>query len=166
MKQFLKGLAILTLSWGTFFSFAFTYGIKQLPAIENKVVNEENLYWYKAEITSVYDGDTYTCMVSLGMNVYKEEKLRAWGIDTPELRGEEKVFGKRVRDTVRNRILNTTVYIKTFKDKKGKYGRYLGEVFYVRGDSLINLNKQLVDEQYASEYMMAGEEFSKPLIFK
>jgi micrococcal nuclease len=162
-SQFLKGLAIVIAAWGTLFTLAFTYGVKSAPVID---VNEENIYWYKAEVESVYDGDSYTCMVAMGMGVYKTTKVRSWGINTPEVRGDSKIEGLKVRDSVRNRILNKTVYIKTRKDKKGKYGRYLCEVFYIRNNALININKQLVDEGFAVEYMMGNDDFSTSKILE
>jgi micrococcal nuclease len=51
------------------------------------------MYEYKALIISVYDGDTVTALVDLGFFVKKEAKLRLYGIDTPEIRGEEREKG-------------------------------------------------------------------------
>ncbi len=84
-----------------------------------------------------------------------------WGIDTPELRGDEKIFWKEVRDFVREKILWKTILIKTYKDKKGKYWRYLAEVFYEENDKYINLNKQLVEKDFAKEYLKKKREFSE-----
>ena len=48
-----------------------------------------NLYFYKANVTSVYDGDTITADIDLGLGVFiKKQKLRLSRIDAPELRGE------------------------------------------------------------------------------
>lgn len=118
------------------------------------------LYLYKAKIVSVYDGDTYTALVDLGFGITMQIKLRAFGIDTPELRGEEKEDGKRVRDYVRGMILDKEVIIRTVKDKKGKYGRYLAEVFYKLGDEYINLNKSLVDKNFATIYLLGNSNFT------
>jgi len=53
---------------------------------------EQNLYHYKAHITKVYDGDTVTADIHLGFNmVMRKQKLRLLGIDTPEIRGEERL---------------------------------------------------------------------------
>jgi len=41
----------------------------------------DNLYFYKAIIRSVYDGDTATADIDLGFNCWmKNEKLRFYGI--------------------------------------------------------------------------------------
>jgi len=108
------------------------------------------LYTYKAKIVAVYDGDTVTALVDLGFKVQKEMKLRLTGIDTPELRGDEREEGLKVRDYVRGLILDKDVTIKTSKDKQGKYGRYLAEIF-IEG-SIISLNTHLIDKEMATEY--------------
>ena len=63
------------------------------------------------------------------MSLLKKQKIRLLGINTPEVRGSEKSQGIISRDALRQRILGKVVIIKTSKDKKGKYGRWLGEVF-------------------------------------
>lgn len=110
-----------------------------------------NMFTYKAKIISVYDGDTVTAVVDLGFRVSVEMKLRLLGIDTPEMRGIEKVQGKIVRDIVREMILNDTVTIITKKDKQGKYGRYLATIILENG---MNLNLWLINEGYAKPFMI------------
>jgi micrococcal nuclease len=109
---------------------------------------ENNFYLYKAVITEVYDGDTCTAQVDLGFNVSFEMKLRLYGIDTPELRLEEREEGLRVRDLVREMILGKKVIIQTHRDRTGKYGRYLAEIFI---DDL-NLNNWLLESGNAKPY--------------
>ena len=49
-----------------------------------------NLYFYKAKVTSVYDGDTITADIDLGLGVFVTgEKLRLSRINAPEIRGDE-----------------------------------------------------------------------------
>ncbi len=105
------------------------------------------MYEYKVkEVIKVYDGDTITVILDLGFNVTKLEIIRFAWINAPELRGEEHDQGIISRDFVREQIKNArNITIKTFKDHKGKYGRYIGEV-YVDG---VNLNKMLVSEGLA-----------------
>jgi len=106
-------------------------------------------YKYKAFVVGVYDGDTITVDIDLGMDTWKKNvKLRLARIDTPEVRGAEKIAGKQVRDYVRVLILDQEIVISTTKDKTGKYGRYLAEV--VVGD--MNLNDHLVELGMATKY--------------
>lgn len=107
------------------------------------------MYHYNAKIVAVYDGDTVTAVVDLGFNISFKMKLRLLGIDTPELRGADKIEGKRVRDIVRGMILDKQVEIKTKRDKTGKYGRYLATIFI---DGL-NLNQYLLDNNLAVPFM-------------
>lgn len=90
----------------------------------------QNLYHYRAFVDSVYDGDTITATVDLGFNVsVKKEKFRLYRINAPEVRGEEREEGLISRDWLRERILGKEVILVTKKDKKGKYGRWLADVW-------------------------------------
>ena len=61
------------------------------------------------------------------------------------MRGENKIKGKEARDALRNKLADKKIYLKTIKDKKGKYGRYLGIIYL--GDE--NINDWLVENGYA-----------------
>ncbi|UOF79335.1 thermonuclease [Caudoviricetes sp.] len=109
-------------------------------------------YAYSAKIIDVYDGDTLTAEIDLGFNVKFITKLRLLNIDAPEVRGFESLLGLRSRDYVRHRVLNKIVTIKTVKDSKDKYGRYLADIWYNEGADpyiYINLNDELVDRGLA-----------------
>ena len=110
-----------------------------------------NLYYYKANATSVYDGDTFTADIDLGLGVFiKKQKLRLSRIDAPELRGEERGTGLLSRDFLRDKIDGKQIIIQTIKDKKGRYGRYLAEVFLIDvSNNLVNINDLLVDNGFA-----------------
>jgi micrococcal nuclease len=118
----------------------------------------EGLHNYRiSKVVSVYDGDTITVDIDLGFNmIMRNQKLRLYGINTPEVRGEEKEEGKKVRDFVRELLLdNDDVWIKSYKDKSGKYGRWLATVYY-KIDADIkynNLNNLLIELDMAIEYM-------------
>ena len=113
----------------------------------------KSLYTYRAKIVSVYDGDTVRADIDLGLSIWaRNEKMRLFGIDTPELRGgtpESKRKGYAARDFLRSKVLGKTVIIKTIRDKKGKYGRYLAEIF-IDG---VNINELLIEKGHAVEYM-------------
>jgi micrococcal nuclease len=107
------------------------------------------LYKYRAKIEKIYDGDTVTrAVIDLGFHVEFEVPLRLSGIDTPELRGEERPQGIIARDRLRELILGEEVIIETERDKTGKYGRYLATIYY-KGK---NINQQLLDEGLAGVY--------------
>ena len=103
-------------------------------------------FTYKAIIRSVYDGDTVTADIDLGFHTWIHgEKLRLARINAPEVRGDERPAGILARDWLRKQILGKTVIIRTIKDKKGKYGRYIAEILL----DGININDALVSNGYA-----------------
>ncbi len=72
-----------------------------------------------------------TADIDLGFHVWLHgEKLRLSRINTPEVRGKERPEGLISRDWLRKKIKGKESIIKTVKDKKGKYGRYLVEIFF------------------------------------
>lgn len=105
-------------------------------------------YVYKAEIISVFDGDTCTAIVDLGMNVSVRVKLRLNSINAPEVRGADKLGGIKSRDYLRSLILNRDVIIKTYKDKTEKYGRWLADIWV---DNIF-VNESMVESGHAVRY--------------
>jgi len=107
------------------------------------------MYNYRARVISIYDADTMTLEIDLGFHIKITEKVRLMGIDTPELRTKnkkEKKLGYEARDYLRELILNKEVIINT--EKKGKFGRYLVDVYY----DDININNELIRKGYAKSY--------------
>ena len=112
---------------------------------------ESFLYHYRALIISVYDGDTVRADIDLGCKVWiRNEPLRLLGIDAPEIRGEERPRGLVSRDFLRELILGKEVFIRTLKDRKGKYGRYLAEI-YLEGEDR-SVNQIMIDSGMAEDY--------------
>ena len=112
---------------------------------------EDQLYNYRAIVKSVYDGDTYTVDIDLGLNVWMHDaKLRLARINTPEVRGEQREQGLKSRDFVKGLIDGKEILIQTIKDTKEKYGRYLAEVWFEKEKgNWININDLLVKEGLA-----------------
>lgn len=112
-------------------------------------------YRYKAKGVSAYDADTIRVSIDLGFGITmngvdgKGEILRLNRIDAPEMRGFEKSQGVISRDYVREIIIDRDIIIETIKDSKGKYGRYLAEIYYLKNDLWINLNNDLVKKGLA-----------------
>lgn len=112
---------------------------------------EQTLYHYKAFVTQVYDGDTVTVDIDLGLHTWmKGEKLRLYRINAPELRGAEKEAGKLSRDYLKSLIWKKELFIETIKDKREKYGRYLAEIWCpLDNGNYMNVNDELVKKGYA-----------------
>lgn len=107
------------------------------------------VFEYHAKVKKVYDGDTITADIDLGFGVVlKNQKIRLLNINTPEVRGPTRKAGLLIRDQLREKILNKKIILKTHKDKKGKYGRWLGEVFLDE----TSINEWLISEGYGRKY--------------
>lgn len=119
---------------------------------------EASLYHYRAEVASVYDGDTIRADIDLGLEVWiRNTPLRLYGINTPEIRGAEKQAGYKARDRLKELLADRDLIVKTYRDKKGKYGRWLATLL-VKGKGKwcpegvwCDANKQLVIEGHAVE---------------
>lgn len=115
------------------------------------------MYEYNCTIKRVVDGDTVDIDIDLGFDVVlTDQRIRLYGIDTPESRTRdlvEKKFGKAASRFL-ERSLEKGARIRTRKDAKGKYGRILGEfiVYDPDTDSWRSVNQIMVDKHLAVEY--------------
>jgi micrococcal nuclease len=122
------------------------------PPIPGQPVRlRSRLYYYAAHVTSVYDGDTITVDVDLGLGVWRHnQSIRLWKVNTPEVRGPEREQGLKVRDFVRAQVLDKQILLRTILDKRGedqteKFGRMLGEILVEdESGTVINLNELLL----------------------
>jgi len=95
----------------------------------------KKMYDYKVEIVRVVDGDTVDVNIDLGFGVWlRKERVRMMGIDTPESRTRDKVekkFGLAAKQALKELLGKTAVLrtqiAKDGEDKKGKFGRILGD---------------------------------------
>jgi len=111
---------------------------------------EEHLFHYKAKVRSVYDGDTIRADIDLGMSIlFSNESVRLSRINAPELRGREREKGLEARDYLRSRIQDKDIILQTQKDKKGKYGRFLAEVWIEDNGQYVNVNDEMVNRGFA-----------------
>lgn len=113
---------------------------------------ELSLYHYKAKVTGIYDGDTITVDIDLGLGTWVHgEKIRLARINSPEVRGDQRPEGLVARDFLRERLDGKEVILHTAKDKKGKFGRYIADVWYQDSNGhWLNANDQLVESGNAA----------------
>jgi len=118
------------------------------------------MYEYKAEIIRVIDADTLEVLIDLGLGVFKKERVRLARIDAPEIHGVKKesleyVEGMKSTEFVIDWSTKTDskVILKTIKDRKGGFGRYLVEVYGTLSECKdVNLNDLLLKEGLAVLY--------------
>ena len=111
------------------------------------------------KIDKVLDGDTIDVTIDLGFDLYKKERVRIAGVDTPEKRTrdlEEKALGLDATNWLKGKLTETIkgedeLTIRTeLKGGVGKYGRLLGWLYV--GDADVSLNEQMIAEGYAWSY--------------
>jgi len=112
---------------------------------------ERTLYHYKAIVSSVYNGDTCTVDIDLGLSAWiRGEKLRLNRINAPALTGKERPEGLKSRNFLKGKIEGKEITIQTMKDREEKYGRYLAEIWIEdKKGKFINLNDLMVSEGFA-----------------
>jgi micrococcal nuclease len=113
------------------------------------------MYTYKAKITNVVDGDTVDAEIDLGFGIKMNERIRLYGIDTPEIRTrdlDEKARGIDAKNFLKKTLqsYNNNIVIKTHFNKRGKFGRILAELY--SPDMTSNINQLLVNEGHVKQY--------------
>ena len=111
------------------------------------------MFEYNAALIRVVDGDTVDFLCDLGHSVAIKERYRLYGINAPETRTRDRAEKKRGLEAKRwliDRLTDKDIIIRTHKDKKGKFGRYLATIF-IDGE---NVNQEMVDKGLAVEYMI------------
>lgn len=109
-----------------------------------------HLYHYRAVVTDVYDGDTCTVDIDLGLSTWvRGEKIRLHRINAPELTGRDRRRGLAARDHLRQWLLNKPVLLQTIKDRREKYGRYLAEIWLEQQGRWINVNDAMIAAGHA-----------------
>lgn len=110
------------------------------------------LFYYQGVVKSIYDGDTITVDIDLGLGCWiHNEKLRLLRINAPEVKGESRTEGMAARNYLRTLLAKKEIVIETYLDDKEKYGRFLAEV-WVKGDdgAYFNVNDALVQAGHAA----------------
>jgi micrococcal nuclease len=115
------------------------------------------MYEYKAKITRVVDGDTVDALIDCGFSVFRQERIRLYGINAPESRTrdkEEKKRGLAAKARLKELIKEgkNQVIVQTEVDKKGKFGRLLGKLYNEDVNIDKTYNEILLDEGHAVEY--------------
>jgi len=123
------------------------------PGTERLERPRSGLHTYAGEVERVIDGDTLQVRIDLGFSVWKSEKIRLRGVDTPELGTPA---GRRAKEFVKKTLAGCgTVVVKTYKTDA--YARYVADLFHHAGverkeeifDRGHFLNQQLLDERLA-----------------
>ena len=105
------------------------------------------------------DGDTIDVTIDLGFDLFKKERVRVAGVDTPEKRTrnlEEKELGIDATNWLKKELEDVLagddeLIVRTeLHGGVGKYGRLLGWLYV--GDEELSLNEQMITQGYAHAY--------------
>ena len=115
------------------------------------------MYEYKVNIIKIVDGDTVDVDIDLGFGVWmKKQRIRLYGIDTPESRTrdlEEKKYGQAAKAFLTGLLDDDAgITLKTHKDKEGKFGRILGELWRITNYADQSINEYMVEKHHAVRY--------------
>ena len=111
------------------------------------------------KINRVLDGDTIDVTIDLGFDLFKKERVRIAGVDTPEKRTrnlEEKELGIDATNWLKKELEDVLagddeLIVRTeLHGGVGKYGRLLGWLYV--GDEELSLNEQMITQGYAHAY--------------
>ncbi len=107
------------------------------------------MYEYRATIVKHVDADTSRVSIDLGLDVTVRATIRWADINAPEISteaGEESLLVLRTMLPEGSRCI-----IRTIKDRREKYGRYLGTFILEDGT---NMNEWLVKNGFATSYVV------------
>ena len=120
------------------------------------------MYEYRVkEIAKVVDGDTVDLVLDLGFKLYKKERCRVAGIDTPESRTrdlKEKKYGLEAKAYLQG-VLSSAENLTVRTEKDGKYGRMLGYLFCDNIDG--SINNLMIESGHAWSYDGGTKDDSK-----
>ena len=125
------------------------------------------MYHYKCKLLKVVDGDTIDAEIDLGFKICIKERIRLTGIDAPESRTRnkaEKSWGLASKQFIINILEenNNIFELKTKLQKKGKYGRILGNIVLISpAGNEISVNDLLIENNLAIPYEGGNKEDSR-----
>ena len=120
------------------------------------------IYFYKAALVRVVDGDTVDLVIDLGFDTSRKERFRLYGIDAP---GTITAAGKEAKAWLWDALQPLeAIYVQTIqletRAKRDKYGRFLA-VLYDELPTLVavarepihpaSINSRMIAEGHAKE---------------
>jgi micrococcal nuclease len=121
------------------------------------------MYEYRCKVVHIVDGDTVDVDIDLGFGVWmKKQRIRMYGIDTPESRTRdlvEKKYGLAAKEFLTGMLNDKAgITLKTHKDKEGKFGRILGELWRTTDFADKSINEYMIEKHHAVRYMGQSKE--------
>lgn len=99
------------------------------------------MYEYRAKYLDNYDGDTIKFEIDLGFEIYHRITVRLLDVYCPEINSKietEKQLALAAKKFTQLFLNSGVIIVKTYKDKKDKYGRYLAEIKVIGKSNTLN----------------------------
>jgi micrococcal nuclease len=121
------------------------------------------MHEYRCTVVKIVDGDTVDVDIDLGFGIWmRNERIRLYGIDTPESRTrdkEEKKYGLEAKKFLTGMLKDDNgIILKTQKDAEGKFGRILGELWRTTDYADKSINEYMVEKHHAVRYYGQSKE--------
>lgn len=108
---------------------------------------------FHCTITNCVDGDTWDIAVDVGFDIVVHQRVRVFGMNSPEVRSRDASERKRgIEAKLRGMELlptGSSILIRTIKSGHEKYGRYLAEIILPDGRSYADV---MISEGHAVAY--------------
>lgn len=113
------------------------------------------MFYYKAKLRKIIDGDTVDMYVNLGMGFFANARIRLLGVDAPEIfkvkkESEEFKQGQIAKLEVKKWFNSGYEIYKLGIVGRDLYGRWLGEIW--DNEDCMSLNECLKKKFYKSNY--------------
>jgi micrococcal nuclease len=104
------------------------------------------MYEYSARVIRVLDGDTVDVEIDLGLDIATHARIRLAGLNAAEMSTPS---GEPARKHLEELLAaaGSPVTIRTQKDRREKYGRYLGT--FLRTGGGLDVNASMVADGFA-----------------
>ncbi len=97
-------------------------------------------YTYDAKVISVVDGDTIRCHADLGFGIICDtQNIRLARINAAEMKGPDAAKAAKAKQALTDLLLDKSVMIRTMKNHKDRYGRYICEVWIKQEDDVVKI---------------------------
>lgn len=101
-----------------------------------------DLWQYRARPTRVVDGDTIDVLIDVGFDIAFSARLRVLGVDTPEMRGDEREAGLIAKTFVEDwcqdaaQLTDSDWPLIVVTEEADSFGRWLARVYDTASEEL------------------------------
>lgn len=130
--------------------FFLTFALICLILSGNTLAKKPLPHIYKADVLSVYDGDSIKVSLELMPDLFFSRSIRINGIDTPEIRGKcskEKRLAKKSKDLTTVLAGQQVILKNVFEGKFA--GRLVGDVYTLNNEKIADI---LINHKLARSY--------------